>query len=245
MALSPKLLLALLAGFVSLFTGCCGVQCVSPCGRGMVGNCGSVGCAAACDTGCDTGACGASACGSAACDNACGCTNLLNGEIARRVKTAMIGGCCAGCGEVYYDEQINEPPTCDPCGCNGKFTGQSIGPCQPLIQRIRALMGTPYIANCGCDSCGPSCGQDAYATQHNGSGYCPSCHDGVAGVPQYNSSGSGHATTVPTPAANRPVFNGSSTPQEAGPKLEPTPDPLSSSRPSKSSVTNNRRVSMR
>ncbi len=241
MASSPKLLLALLAGFVSLFSGCCGVQCVSPCGRGMVGSCGSSGCA----TACDANACGASPCGSTACDNACGGTNLLNGEIARRVKTAMIGGCCAGCGEVYYDEQINEPPTCDPCGCNGEFTGHNSGPCQPLLQRLRALMGTPYVAKCGCDSCGPSCGQDAYATQHNGSGYCSSCRDGVAGVPHVHSGHSRQATAEPTPAVTRPASNGAQSPKDAGSKLEPTPDPLSSNRPTKAPAKNIQRVSMK
>ncbi len=239
MASSPKLLLALLAGFISFFSGCCGVQCVSPCGRGITASCGSN-----CSTGCDTGTCGPNACGSTSCEPACGCTGLLHGEIARRVKNAVVGGCCSGCGELYCDEQVNEPPTCDPCGCNGQFTGENCGPCRPLWQRIKMLMGTPYVGSCGCDSCDQGCGHDAYVTQHNGSGYCPSCRDGVAGGPQPSNVRMHHEPVNLAPTMAKPVNNGSATPSEPTSKLEPTPDPLSNAPQRKSSSSNNRRVSM-
>jgi hypothetical protein len=235
MASTPKLLLALLAGFVSLFSGCCGVQCVSPCGRGITASCGS-----SCTTGCDTGACG-----STSCEPACGCTGLLHGEIARRVKTAVIGGCSAGCGEVYCDEHINEPPTCDPCGCNGEFTGNSCGPCRPLWQRIKMLMGTPYVGNCGCDSCDHGCGHDAYATQHNGSGYCSSCRDGVAGGPQHHNVHTIHESTNGTPTMAKPLPEENAKPSEPTSKLEPTPDSLSRAPLRRSPISNGRHVSMK
>ncbi len=118
---------AFLLALCGILSGCCGVQRQVGCG-----SCGVTG----------------------ACNDAC--PGLLHGELAGRIRDAITGGCCSGCGEVYYDEQINEPPTCDPCSGSGEFTGTSCGPCRPLFQRLRELWCTPCGTGCGsgCESCG-------------------------------------------------------------------------------------------
>jgi hypothetical protein len=62
--------------------------------------------------------------------------------------------CSSGCGEVYWDEYINEPPVCDPCGCNNEWVG-GCGHCRPWYSRLRDLWGYRYMpADCSsCSSC--------------------------------------------------------------------------------------------
>ena len=59
-------------------------------------------------------------------------------------------GCGAGCGELYVDEWVNEPPTVDNCGC-----GECLN-CgrQPVRSLFRLLWGDQYCGSCetGCDS---------------------------------------------------------------------------------------------
>jgi hypothetical protein len=233
MAFSPKYVFALMACLSLTWVGCCGVQCQSPCGGGLMLNPGP-----ACGSSCSTGSCGNSdTCSSGGCQSGCGsdnaCPGLLHGEIARRIRSAIVGGCCVGCGEYYCDEQVNEPPTCDPCGCNGQFTGDNPGPCQPLWQRMKKYMGTPYRGNCGCEPCHTGCGHDAYASNHQ-SGYCSSCRDGVAGMPAKHALPT-TATRASQPASSTPVKTEGSEPSEmnasetAPSRLQPTPDPLSQS----------------
>jgi hypothetical protein len=195
---STQYLFASLIALSGILTGCCSVP-------------GPVGC----------GSCGISNnCGSA-------CPGLLHGELAGRIRDAITGGCCSGCGEVYYDEQINEPPTCDPCRGCGEFAGDSCGTCRPFFERLRDLWCAPCGTSCGCDSCGT----DTYASENSGSGYCPNCRDGVAGNPGQHAHH--HAQQVPTQATPKSHSIGKNeegipVPQSApSSKLEPVPDPNS------------------
>ena len=202
--------LAFFVGLSSIFSGCCGVP--------ISGGCGSCGVAS---RGCNT------------------CPGLLHGELAGRVRSAIIGGCSSGCGEVYYGEQTNEPPTCDPCSCNGEFSGENCGPCRPLIQRLQQLWGTSYTGSCGCDSCNSGgCGSDAYASHHSGSGYCPNCRDGVAGNPsshtrhsrQHVSRTPSHSQAISEQSSHDSSLQESPEPtpmKTSSPRFEPVPDPVS------------------
>ncbi len=66
----------------------------------------------------------------------------------------------SGCGEIYWDEQINEPPVCDPCGCDGEFTGDTCRSCPTALRRLRNLWSSHRYQPSNCDSCS-SCGGDA------------------------------------------------------------------------------------
>jgi len=218
----------LAAGIVVIFVsfswlgGCCGVRMTGGCGGCGVAisqsNCG-------CNSGCDSGIGAASSCG--------GCTTLFNGQIASRMRNSLFGGCTSGCGEVYYDEHINESPTCDPCGANGQFIGGGCGPCRPLLQRIRDMMGTPYMS--GCNSCGESSGCDSCGTggcssqgNANTGGYCSQCHDGTAGNPHSHSHQPSHthSSDMNTSDMNSSGMNmqPSTIPS---PAMRPTPTPQS------------------
>jgi len=170
---------------------------------------------------------GCGSCGlSSACDGAY--TGLLHGELAGRIRNAMTGGCCSGCGEVYYDEQINEPPICDPCCGNGEFTGSSCGPCRPLFARLRDLWCAPCASGCGCDSCAA----DIYATESSQGGYCPNCVDGSAGNPSHHLQQRAHpAPTRAMPMETFDATDGMPTVPKAplDSSLEPIPDPVSDS----------------
>ncbi len=106
-------------------------------------------------------------------DNSCGAP-MLHGGLGSRLAGIH---CRSGCGEVYWDEQINEPRTCDPCGYGGEFVGGgSCGTCPGAISRFRQLLGFPYVpSDCStcsmgaCDSCG--------GYEYGGSG-CASCQSG-------------------------------------------------------------------
>ena len=106
-------------------------------------------------------ACGSTACGSTACGDSCqsGVQDrdpLFDGTLRHRVKH-KIGSCansiaCAGgCGEVYYDESINDPRRCDPCDQSGNWTGES-GYCGPWYTKLGHLWGIPYKGAQGCSS---------------------------------------------------------------------------------------------
>lgn len=207
--------LAFFVGLSSLFSGCCGVP--------LSGGCGSCGSCGVASRGCDAG------------------PGLLHGELAGRVRNAVIGGCSSGCGEVYYGEQTNEPPTCDPCTGNGEFSGENCGPCRPLLQRLKQLWGTSYAGSCGCGSCDSgSCGSDVYASQNPGSGYCPNCRDGVAGNPTHHAhqhTSQASMNSQPTIEQSLPAALEPTPMKTSRPNLEPTPDPVSDA-PMKSAPTN-------
>jgi hypothetical protein len=84
--------------------------------------------------------------------------------------------CGSGCGEVYWDEHINEPPVCDPCGCDNEWAG-GCGTCKPWYARLRDLWGYSYVAS-DCSRCGDygpctDCGHTSYG------GQCSHCGHGI------------------------------------------------------------------
>jgi hypothetical protein len=158
---------------LALHVGCCGVSsCDSgnPYGRSITAaHCG-LGCDNGCDAGCDAG-----------CDVGCG--GALLGLRSRLASSFQMNHCNSGCGEVYWDEQINERPTCDPCGCNNEFVGgASCDRCPGALHRLRQLWGFRYTpsncstcstGNCGlsgcasCDSTGcSSCGSNNHTMEN-------------------------------------------------------------------------------
>jgi hypothetical protein len=84
--------------------------------------------------------------------------------------------CGSGCGEVYWDEHINEPPVCDPCGCDNEWVGEC-GHCKPWYAKLRDLWGYPYAAAHCANSGGfgpcTDCGHNSYG------GQCSNCGHGI------------------------------------------------------------------
>jgi hypothetical protein len=213
---SKDVLLAFFASLSLFLGGCCGVNHFAACQRGGL-------------TGCDS--CGGMGESGVACSAADCCPGLLHGKIASRLRQAIFGSCERGCGELYIDERLNEPPVCDPCTGNGEFSGGACGPCKPLWQRVRQLWGTKYCGSCG--EAGYQAGtaeavnEGAIHGQDHG-GYCSHCRDGVAGTPSPRSSpveiSEEAASTLP------PVPSVEAIPEEtteSAEKLRPMPDPLS------------------
>jgi hypothetical protein len=84
---------------------------------------------------------------------------------------ASCGNSCNGCGERYYDEWINHPPSCnDPCDSCGNHRGQTCHACRPILSGFKSIWGyrcDPPPVGCsraGCDNlgcrgrCEPACG---------------------------------------------------------------------------------------
>ncbi len=94
-----------------------------------------------CDSGCNDDGCSSSACGVS------DCSNFYSGQgpLARFFGVTQCAG--GGCGEVYVDEWINEPPTDDHCGY-----GQCLN-CgrAPIRSLFHAILGEQYYG--GCDTC--------------------------------------------------------------------------------------------
>ncbi len=103
-------------------------------------------------------------------------------------------GACEGCGELYIDPWINEPPCSDPCDKCGNHNGQSCGKCRSIFDGFESLWG--YRCQSGCDECGSaSCGGGCGAScggalgggcDSCGGGGCDSCSSGQD--PMYISS---------------------------------------------------------
>jgi hypothetical protein len=141
-------------------------QCCETCGsNGCWGGCGSGNCSCGSSCGCgDNVACGGQCDGS--CGGSCGCGNGGDGccsgctvpggpcvRLLRRIGSKLD---CAGCGECYWNEWYNDPPSCaEPCDCCGNYIGPGHActccSAKPYYSR------TPYACGCGCPSCGGSC----------------------------------------------------------------------------------------
>lgn len=83
---------------------------------------------------------------------------------------ANYASCKGGCGEVYVDPWVSDPPCVDNCG----YCYDTCAPshCTPILSTLKLLFGTPYAANCcdaGCDSGCDSCGHGH--TVHGGEVY--------------------------------------------------------------------------
>jgi len=141
----------LLVAIVVLPSGCCSISVdygPTPRGPAFIPSAHeSFATADACSDGC--GGCESPTCGI---NGMHGLHHLKHGLANWHRKTV----CSSGCGEVYWDEQINEPPTCDPCGCDGQWAGGTYGSCRPWYSRLRDLWGHPYYpSSCSdCSDCG-------------------------------------------------------------------------------------------
>lgn len=140
-------------------SGCCCFPCLNPCG----------GC---CLPRTITWNGGCNECGPGA---PCGGCGLWPGLCSGR-------NCDQGCGEVYVNEWVSDPPDCcDPCDqCHGQFTG-NCGPCclGPAQRILSAFHGYRYcprpwcgpwkpIFNCCPTACGPACGPGCGCGGHAG-----------------------------------------------------------------------------
>lgn len=160
---------------------------------------------------------------------ACGYGNCGPGPIA------SLASCRGACGDVYVDEWISEPPVVDNCGYDCGGCG-NCGNCQPVRNLLRLLWGTPYIAACCPDACGPSCDggcdggyvADGYSHEayydgghaHTGGG--SGCNCGQS----HSSYGSpSHAPILPHESMQPVPNSGSARPLEVAPEVVPTPAP--------------------
>ncbi|XZE36315.1 hypothetical protein SH501x_001875 [Pirellulaceae bacterium SH501] len=180
-------------GWVALFALALQVGC---CGIQVVDRYGS-----SCGTGCGVG-----------CDGI---------GIRERIATRFASNhCSSGCGEVYWDEQINEPPVCDPCGCDNEFTGKtSCGRCPGALSRFRELWGFQYVPN-DCTTC---------SAGHSGASSCSSCNSYDSGVVVSSGGyeyGAEEVRAVPATPSPSSRSNGSLQPTPAKPKLQPAPTPV-------------------
>jgi hypothetical protein len=165
-------------GILTLFalitgSGCCTTTTCGPCGQPMRCVCWPTlpkpivwdGCGNEC------GPNNCQGCGDYCCGGGCG--PLSHGGLF-----PWLGGlwsCGRGCGQVYCDEWISDPPDCcDPCDqCHGAFTGQGggyccLGPCQRLLAALHGYRycappnsgpWRPIFGHCGYGACGdPACG---------------------------------------------------------------------------------------
>ena len=168
-----KSFVSLLVGLTVLLStvGCTGIRVVhnggySPYDPAMPG-CDTCGCEVAAPAGCDDGCCG---------------PGILH-RVGDRLRSV---NCSSGCGEVYWDEQINEPRVCDPCCFDGGYIGGGdCGRCPGGLARLRELWGFRYFPS-DCTTCA--------STQ---SGHCETCSS--SGVTYEQTSAPMHHT--PTPAA--------------------------------------------
>lgn len=160
------------------------------------------------------GACGTSSCGVSGC-------GPLGGQGLGGLADRFSGiHCASACGEIYWDEQINEPPVCDPCGPNAEFTGaQSCARCPGALSKFRQLLGFTYAPG-DCSSCamGPvGCPDGSCAS--SGCSSCESNH--YPNAMPANDPGS-YAPHSPTPTTMRATAK---PPANAGsiPTNRPTP----------------------
>ncbi len=132
-----------------------------------------------------------------------------------------LASCRGGCGEVYVDEWVSEPPCIDDCGyCSEGCDSPRAG--RPVRSLLRLLWGIPYDGGCGCSSgCDSSGGASC-------SGGCSSCGGGVAsegyvgGMPSGSTHGS-QMHVAPTPHSTSP------SPSLAPVEAVPTPAPVAPS----------------
>lgn len=140
--------------------------------------------------------------------------------------------CRGGCGEVYVDEWVSEPPCIDDCGyCNSGCDSCRSG--RPLGSFLRLLWGTPYDGGCGCKTgCDSGCSAGC-------DGGCSSCGGGEMAVsmgPMPTKScncGASHASTnVHTTASPTIMAPANSAPKMGSPApavSAPTPAPVAPS----------------
>lgn len=134
-------------------------------------------------------------CSSRNCSSGCGPRferdPLFDGTLKHRVKGSIHScankiACAGGCGEVYWDESINDPAVCDSCGHLGVSSACG-GSCSPWFVRLAKLWGTPYHASCSDGTCndgscasGSCLGHGALINHLRGHTRCGSCTHGTS-----------------------------------------------------------------
>lgn len=148
-------------------SGCCCVGTPTCGGPGLsgCGSCGEVACTtcpppAAC-------ACHCGRCDEIPCMPHASCLLQPAREIGDGIHRSLT--CGGGCGEIYWDEWISDPPdACDPCDCDGHWNGHR-GVRMGLFERLHFLWnGYRYYGDCEtpCQGCDTGCGGCASCGDH-------------------------------------------------------------------------------
>jgi len=161
----PVLLVATLWGLVAVGgTGCCVYRPggpIDPCGPN------------------DTGV--RSLTGRGAPGDSCGGCSSCGGSCGR--QKGQIAACKWGCGEVYWDEWLSDPPDCcDPCDACGNWAGPQAC-CKPsILQKFADALwgcrGEPCSDGECCEKRGGWCNGSSCSA-----GGCSSCTDRAGWVP--------------------------------------------------------------
>lgn len=195
-------------GLLLSHVGCCSV-------RMMGDGCGAANCGGGCSAGCDILDFG---------DRVAPFAGFGN-RIANHIRSK---NCSSGCGEIYWDEQINEPPVCDPCGHDGEFTGDTCRSCPTTLRRLRNLWNHQRYQPTSCESCS-SCGGDA---GFSGASTCSSCSSNrsendsmhMSSEPtQWEKSQSMPSQSVPTQSMQSNPTGRATAPQNGSNRTKPTP----------------------
>jgi hypothetical protein len=129
--------------FMKYDCGCGGETCGGGfCTGGACSKCGQKSCTCGDKVACGDGCGGRSDwTGCSSCQGGCGggC-----GACGKRSPCWLLDAFCkcSGCGELYFNEWCNDPPSCcDPCDCYGNWVG--CGPCNGCYR-------APYRSHNGC-----------------------------------------------------------------------------------------------
>jgi len=170
----------LIAALAAGNAGCCVNRFGPGCGP-IVSNCGD--CHGVCGGGavqgygyggCDSGCC-------SPCSNrGYGCVSCLDYMMAPFSLLNQMFVCSGGCGDIYWDEWISDPPDCcDPCDpcANWNGTGCCVPRWSKMFSGWPCFVGYPYGYGYNYDSYSPTCGCDAGCDSGCGGG----CGDGCGG----------------------------------------------------------------
>jgi hypothetical protein len=142
-------------------------------------------------------------CGSGACSKSCGPSiardPLFDGTLKHRVAHSVHScanqvACAGGCGEVYWDESIDDPAVIDRCDHQG-LGAASCGSCSPWFVPMSRLWGTPYRASCSESTCSSGC-NDGSCGQSTSHGHHSALVDHLRG--HRGSIGSGLVEAIPS-----------------------------------------------
>ncbi|MCY3007275.1 MAG: hypothetical protein NTV29_15035 [Planctomycetota bacterium] len=112
-------------------------------------------------------------CGSGACSKSCrpnlATDPLFDGKLRHRVGQSVHScanqiACTGGCGEVYWDEAIQDPAVTDRCEHQG-LGAAACGSSSPWFGSMASLWGTPYRASCSASACSSGCNDDSCGKQ--------------------------------------------------------------------------------
>lgn len=157
----------------------CQIGCDTDCNQACDTNC-EQGCDSGCSTDCDSGceSCCEPQCDTSFstgvlsdCESCAGCRDCAQSRLAGLTKLVSHNSCKGGCGEIYFDEWLNEKPCPDKCcfatapscdtadSCDGCDSGSQCNP-EKKKRGLLVSYGKHFKANCssslicnGCDNC--------------------------------------------------------------------------------------------